>query len=44
MTREERREGRDCLDGWVQLSLGFTLCTSFRLILQVMDFPLLACG
>lgn len=44
MTREERIEGRECLDGWVQLSLGFTLCTSFRLILQVMDFPLLACG
>ena len=44
MTIEERGEGRECLDGWVQLSLGFTLCTSFRLILQVMDFPLLACG
>lgn len=44
MTREERKEGRECLGGWVQLSLGFTLCTSFRLILQVMDFPLLDCG
>lgn len=44
MTREEKRKGRECLDGWVQLSLGFTLCTSFRLILQVMDFPLLARG
>lgn len=41
---ENKGERKERLHGWVQLSLGFTLCTSFFLILQVMDSPLLACG
>lgn len=44
MTRKQGREEGESLHGWVQLSLGCALCTSFCLIPQVMDFPLLARG